>query len=72
MKFIMGTPSGARETQQAPMLKQSKTFFTHLWGLTRPYWFSEERWAARSLLAVVNRAQPRAGVYPRAHQSVEQ
>ena len=35
------------------MLKQSKTFFTHLWGLTRPYWFSEERWAARSLLAVL-------------------
>ena len=35
------------------MLKQSKTFFTHLWRLTRPYWFSEERWAARSLLAVL-------------------
>jgi len=35
------------------MLKQSKTFFTHLWSLTRPYWFSEERWAARSLLAVL-------------------
>ena len=35
------------------MLKQAKTFFTDLWGLTRPYWFSEERWAACSLLAVV-------------------
>ena len=35
------------------MLKQTKTFFTDLWGLTRPYWFSEERWAPCSLLAVV-------------------
>ena len=35
------------------MLKQSKTFFTDLWALTRPYWFSEERWAARGLLAVI-------------------
>src|SRR6266478_4931410 len=35
------------------MLKQTKTFFTDLWVLTRPYWFSEERWAACSLLAVV-------------------
>ena len=35
------------------MLKQTKTFLADLWGLTRPYWFSEERWAARSLLAVL-------------------
>ena len=35
------------------MLKQTKTFLADLWGLTRPYWFSEERWGARSLLAVV-------------------
>lgn len=35
------------------MLKETKPFLTGLWGLTPPYWFSEERWAARGLLAVV-------------------
>ncbi len=28
-------------------------FLRQLWALTRPYWFSEERWAARGLLAVI-------------------
>jgi len=28
-------------------------FFVRLWRLTRPYWFSEDRWAARGLFAVV-------------------
>ena len=30
-----------------------RTFLRDLWTLTRPYWFSEERWAARGLLAAV-------------------
>ncbi len=30
-----------------------RTFFKDLWALTRPYWFSEERWIARGLLAVI-------------------
>lgn len=29
------------------------TFLKDLWRLTKPYWFSEERWAARGLLAVI-------------------
>lgn len=28
-------------------------FLRDLWALTRPYWFSEERWPARALLAVI-------------------
>ena len=35
------------------MLRQTKTFLTDLWTLTHPYWFSEERWVACGLLAVV-------------------
>lgn len=29
------------------------TFLARLWRLTRPYWFSDDRWAARGLFAVV-------------------
>ena len=35
------------------MPKTAKTFLADLWALTRPYWFSNERWAARGLLAVI-------------------
>jgi putative ATP-binding cassette transporter len=35
------------------MLRQTKTFLTDLWALTRPYWFSQERWSAVGLLVVV-------------------
>ena len=28
-------------------------FLRDLWALTRPYWFSEERWSARGLLAII-------------------
>ncbi len=35
------------------MLGQTRSFLRDLWALTRPYWFSEERWAARGLLAAV-------------------
>ena len=31
----------------------TRAFLRDLWALTRPYWFSEERWAARGLLAAV-------------------
>jgi putative ATP-binding cassette transporter len=30
-----------------------RSFLRDLWALTRPYWFSDERWAARGLLAAV-------------------
>ncbi|MCC7046937.1 MAG: ABC transporter ATP-binding protein/permease [Alphaproteobacteria bacterium] len=30
-----------------------KPFLRDLWALSRPYWFSEERWPARGLLAVI-------------------
>src|SRR5574340_1278276 len=30
----------------------ARAFLKDLWVLTRPYWFSDERWAARGLLAV--------------------
>jgi putative ATP-binding cassette transporter len=35
------------------MSKTSRTFLPDLWALTKPYWFSEERWTARGLLAVI-------------------
>lgn len=35
------------------MFKLRNTFFSDLWSLTRPYWFSSEKWAARGLLAAV-------------------
>ena len=35
------------------MLKMSGAFLRDLWTLTRPYWFSEDRWAGRGLLAVI-------------------
>ncbi len=35
------------------MLKVTRAFLTDLWALTKPYWFSEDRWAARGLLAVI-------------------
>ena len=31
----------------------TRNFLPALWALTKPYWFSEERWAARGLLAVI-------------------
>ena len=35
------------------MLAKMRQFLKDLWLLTRPYWYSEERWAARGLLAVI-------------------
>ena len=31
----------------------TRNFLPQLWALIKPYWFSEERWAARGLLAVI-------------------
>ncbi|MBI2960897.1 MAG: ABC transporter ATP-binding protein/permease [Betaproteobacteria bacterium] len=31
----------------------ARTFLGKVWKLTRPYWFSEERWRARGLLAAI-------------------
>jgi putative ATP-binding cassette transporter len=33
--------------------KSWRGFFRDLWTLARPYWFSEDRWPARGLLAVI-------------------
>jgi putative ATP-binding cassette transporter len=35
------------------LLDKTKTFLADLWVLTKPFWWSEERWAARGLLAVI-------------------
>lgn len=35
------------------MPNNAATFLRDLWALTRPYWFSDERWSARALLAVI-------------------
>jgi putative ATP-binding cassette transporter len=35
------------------MLNTGRTFFRELWSLTRPYWVSDQKWAARGLLAAV-------------------
>src|SRR5215203_4593470 len=37
----------------APMRDLTRNFLPALWALTKPFWFSEERWAARGLLAVI-------------------
>jgi vitamin B12/bleomycin/antimicrobial peptide transport system ATP-binding/permease protein len=34
-------------------MAKTRAFLRDLWSLARPYWFSEERWAARGLLAAV-------------------
>jgi putative ATP-binding cassette transporter len=34
-------------------MSKTRAFLHDLWALARPYWFSEERWAARGLLAAV-------------------
>jgi len=34
-------------------MRKTRTFLSDLWALTKPYWFSEERWSARGLLAVI-------------------
>lgn len=39
--------------QKTGLSISAKTFLGHVWQLTRPYWFSEERWIARGLLAAV-------------------
>ncbi|MGH8620127.1 MAG: ABC transporter ATP-binding protein/permease [Burkholderiales bacterium] len=35
------------------MLATSRQFLHDLWVLARPYWFSEEKWGARGLLAII-------------------
>ncbi len=35
------------------MLVKFRSFLRDLWVLARPYWFSEEKWQARGLLAVI-------------------
>ena len=35
------------------MIEKTKTFLADLWLLTKPFWWSEERWAARGLLALI-------------------
>jgi len=35
------------------MPEKPPAFFSALWSLTRPYWFSSEKWTARGLLAAV-------------------
>jgi vitamin B12/bleomycin/antimicrobial peptide transport system ATP-binding/permease protein len=44
--------SGGNATGVHTMSK-TRTFLRDLWALARPYWYSEERWAARGLLAAV-------------------
>ena len=34
-------------------MPSTRAFLLDLWTLTRPYWFSDERWQARGLLAVI-------------------
>ena len=34
-------------------MSKTRAFLRDLWALARPYWFSEDRWAARGLLAAV-------------------
>ena len=35
------------------MFKKTTIFLRDLWALTRPYWYSDERWGARGLLGVI-------------------
>jgi vitamin B12/bleomycin/antimicrobial peptide transport system ATP-binding/permease protein len=36
-----------------PLAPRERIAFSKLWGLLRPYWFSDDRWAGRGLLALV-------------------
>jgi hypothetical protein len=49
----------------------NQTFLTDLWSLTRPYWFSEERWAAWGPARGCDWTKPRPGLYPRADHFLE-
>jgi len=40
-------------SQETRLAITSRSFLKQVWALTRPYWFSEERWVARGLLAAV-------------------
>jgi putative ATP-binding cassette transporter len=46
----MSTEPNGASPRQAP---RPRTSFAELWALLRPYWFSEERWVGRGLLALV-------------------
>lgn len=46
----MATEPNVTSFQQTPRQRIAPT---RLWALLRPYWFSEERWVARGLLALV-------------------
>src|SRR5215813_12786202 len=50
------------------MLGQTRSFLRDLWALTRPYWFSEERWIARGR----RRDEPRPRLSHGGVQRVEQ
>ena len=34
-------------------MQHTRTFLRDLWRLTKPYWFSEDKWRARALLALI-------------------
>jgi putative ATP-binding cassette transporter len=38
---------------RTPLALTSRTFLGNVWAFTRPYWYSEEKWVARGLLAAV-------------------
>jgi ABC-type uncharacterized transport system fused permease/ATPase subunit len=46
---MTGEATGAR----LQFVPTSRGFFVKLWALVRPYWFSEDRWPGRGLLALV-------------------
>jgi putative ATP-binding cassette transporter len=43
----------SRHPIEGPLMRRITPFLRDLWALTRPYWVSEERWFACSLLALV-------------------
>ncbi len=53
MSSTMTSSRPPRARVELPLDLGSHHFLVRVWKLTRPFWFSEERWAARGLLAAV-------------------
>jgi putative ATP-binding cassette transporter len=50
---IKGRRQSLADSGEREMITSKSGFLREVWRIARPYWFSEERWSARGLLAAV-------------------